>query len=108
MNEHTPPPLNAKAILRGIAPQFVVDDVVATAKYYRDKLGFAILGYFLDPPVFAMVRRGAVEIHFGKRDPGTAPPGPTQRKVGVEGYIWVDDLPALLAEFKSAGIEIVE
>jgi hypothetical protein len=42
-----------------IVPQFVVPDVVRTAEYYRDVLGFTILGYFLDPPVYAMVRRGA-------------------------------------------------
>jgi catechol 2,3-dioxygenase-like lactoylglutathione lyase family enzyme len=34
-----------------------VPDVVATAEFYRDKLGFELLGYFLDPPVYAMVRR---------------------------------------------------
>jgi hypothetical protein len=27
----------------GIAPQFVVKDVVNTAEYYRDKLGFNII-----------------------------------------------------------------
>lgn len=51
-----------------IATQFVVEDVVATAEYYRDVLGFEILGYFADPPVYAMVARGGVEMHFGKAD----------------------------------------
>jgi len=53
-----------------MAPQFVVPDVVAAAEYYRDKFGFEILGYFLDPPVFAIVRRDSAEIHFGKSDNG--------------------------------------
>jgi len=57
-----------RAILTNIAPQFVVLDVVKTAEYYRDVLGFTILGYFLDPPVFAMVARNEVEIHFCKAD----------------------------------------
>ena len=37
--------------LTGIAPQFVVPNVVGTAEYYRDKLGFEILGFFAEPPV---------------------------------------------------------
>src|SRR5229473_8404659 len=42
----------------GIAPFFLVADVVRAAEYYRDKLGFTIRGYFFeDPPVFAMVGR---------------------------------------------------
>jgi hypothetical protein len=29
----------------GIAPYFIVDDVVTTANFYRDKLGFATSGF---------------------------------------------------------------
>lgn len=49
-----------------VAPPFVVTDVMKTAEFYRDSLGFKILDYFLDPPVYAMVERDDVEIHFGK------------------------------------------
>jgi hypothetical protein len=56
-----------------ISPQFIVPDVVASAEYYRDTLGFKILGYFLEPPVYAMVGRDSVEIHFGKLEPGLPP-----------------------------------
>jgi hypothetical protein len=44
--------------LTGIAPEFLVADVVKAAEHYRDRLGFTIIGYFFgDPPVFAMVGR---------------------------------------------------
>ena len=56
--------------LKQIAPQFVVPDVVTTAEYYRDALGFTILGYYPDPPVYAIVRRDNVEIHLGTGDEG--------------------------------------
>jgi catechol 2,3-dioxygenase-like lactoylglutathione lyase family enzyme len=36
-----------------VSPQFIVPDVTSAAEYYRDVLGFRILGYFQDPPVFA-------------------------------------------------------
>ena len=60
--------MSERSCFTGLAPQFVMADVVATAEFYRDKLGFEILGFFLDPPVFAMVRRDAAEIHIGKAD----------------------------------------
>jgi hypothetical protein len=55
-----------------ISPQFVVPDVVASAAYYRDILGFEILGYFLGPASLFIVSRDAVEIHFGKTETGTS------------------------------------
>ena len=51
-----------------IPPQFVVPDVVAAPEYYRDVWGFGLLGYFVDPPVFAIVAGDSVEIQFGKAD----------------------------------------
>ena len=38
----------AKATVTGVAPMFLVDDVVATAEWYRDKLGFEIGEYYSD------------------------------------------------------------
>ena len=100
----------AAAKLTAICPQFIVPDVVATAEYYRDVLGFKILGYFLDPPVFVMVSRDAAEIHFGKIDAGADPsPNLTRRKgLGIDAYIWVNDLHAFHAELKDRGAKIIE
>jgi len=95
--------------LTAICPQFIVPDVVAAAEYYRDVLGFKILGYFLDPPVFAMVARDAAEIHFCKPD-AAAPVSPnvTRRKIATDAYIWVTDLDALHTELKQHGARIID
>ena len=100
----------AAAKLTAICPTFVVKDVVATAEYYRDVLGFKILGYFLDPPVFAMVARDVAEIHFGKIDANSEPaPNSVRRKgLGTDAYIWTNDLDALHAELKERGANITE
>ena len=101
----------AKAVVRlkMVNPQFVVPDVVAAAEHYRDVFGFKILGYFLDPPVFAMVARDDVEIQFGKTDTGaTASPNCTRSKLGLDAYIWVNDLDTLFAELKDRGAKILE
>ena len=95
--------------LSTISPQFVVPDVVAAAEYYREVLGFRILGYFLDPPVFAIVARDTAEIHFGKADAGALPsPNIARRNMGLDAYIWVNDLDPLHAELKSRGAKILE
>ena len=91
------------------APQFVVPDVVKTAEYYRDELGFKILAYFADPPVFAMVSRDEVEIHFGKGDTDQMQMNETVRKgLGTDVYIWVDDIDELFRELSARNVEIVE
>jgi hypothetical protein len=102
--------MSEKAKLKQVAPSFVVADVVKTAEYYRDELGFNILGYFLDPPVFAMVARDGVEFHFGKGDEGKeVQVNESVRKgLGTDAYIFVDDVQALYEELREKNVEIVE
>jgi catechol 2,3-dioxygenase-like lactoylglutathione lyase family enzyme len=88
-------------------PQFRVADVVRTAEYYRDILGFEIGDYFGDPPVFTHISRDYVVIQIGLEQPGgtpTRPPG----GIGHNAYIWTDDVDALAAELKERGAEILE
>ena len=91
-----------------IATQFVVGDVVKTAEYYRDVLGFEILGYFAEPPVYSMVSRGGVEMHFGKADGEPQVSSTEIRPVGFDAYIWVNDIQGLYDELKGSGAKIVE
>jgi catechol 2,3-dioxygenase-like lactoylglutathione lyase family enzyme len=58
-------------------PQFTVPDVVRTAEYYRDVLGFTIAGYWDGervhddagaPAVFGIVRRDEVRLHFSRAE----------------------------------------
>lgn len=99
----------AAAQCKSISPSFAVPDVVTAAEYYRDKLGFQILGYFLDPPVYAIVRRDSVEIHFGRiEDNNPSSPNATRREAGIDAYVWVDDVDALYDEFQKRGARIAE
>ena len=92
-----------------MAPQFVVTNVVKTAEFYRDKLGFKILSYFLDPPVYAMVERDNVELHFGKADGDTMQTNEAVRRgLGNDIYIWTEDLDALHKELIANNVGIVE
>ena len=98
------------AKLTKAAPTFVVPDVVATAEYYRDKLGFKILGFFAEPPVYAMVARDEVELHFGKIDEGLEMQfnEMLRKELGSDVYIFVEHVRALYEEFVQQGVEITE
>ena len=57
-----------------------------------------------------MVGRDAVVIHFGKIDDGVLPlPNVSRRHgLGLDAYIWVNDLDALHAELKERGAKIIQ
>ena len=104
MNE---PQVKSSVKLRAIAPQFVVPDVVKAAEYYRDVLGFKILGYWLDPPVYSIVTRDNVEIHFGKGDTNVPLGNVTRRKGGLDAYIFVKGVDELFEEFRQRRADLV-
>jgi hypothetical protein len=100
---------NFKCEFYRLAPQFVVPNVVHSAEYYRDKFGFEILGYFLDPPVFAIVRRDGAEIHFGRSDKGEVNVNDSVRRgLGTDAYIFVSDIQTLCDELTASGAHIDE
>jgi uncharacterized glyoxalase superfamily protein PhnB len=92
-----------------IAPYFIVDDVVATASYYRDKLGFQYERFWGEPACFCMVHRSGVVIMLSQLEKtGIMRPN---RMVDPEGgawdaYVWIDNADTLYAEFKSKGVTI--
>jgi len=92
-----------------IAPYFLVTDVVASANYYRNKLGFGYDRFWGEPAAFCMVYRNGVVIMLSQ--PGDANVVNPNRLAEPEGeawdaYIWIDDADALNAEFKSRGVTI--
>jgi len=92
-----------------IAPYFIVDDVVATANWYRDRLGFAYERFWNDPPSFCMVHRGGVVIMLAQLEkPGLKRPNHVVDPEGeaLDAYLWVDDADALNTEFKAKGVTI--
>src|SRR2546427_6059398 len=82
-------------------PQFTVPDVVRTAEYYRDVLGFQIAGYWdgervslaTDPPVFAIVSRDKVEVFFNRADQSAVRTG--RAEGAYDAYLHVIGIDAL-------------
>lgn len=92
----------------GIAPYFVVDDVVATANFYRDKLGFVFDRFWGEPPSFCMPHRNGVVIMLGQVEGGQMRPNTLVNRDGGawDAYVWVPDADALYAEYKARGVTI--
>jgi catechol 2,3-dioxygenase-like lactoylglutathione lyase family enzyme len=97
-----------RAKLIGIAPQLVVNDVVKTAEYYQEILGFHLINYALDPPVYAMVQRDGFQVHFAKADSNTLNITTQARKIGHDFIIWVPEIDAFFEELKAKGANIIE
>ncbi|MCG2610756.1 hypothetical protein LZZ90_04480 [Flavobacterium sp. SM15] len=97
-----------KAQFIGIAPQLIVPDVSKAVAFYTDKLGFSVIGLVLDPPVYGMVERDGIQIHFGKSDMKTLKTNRDFRKISTDFIIWVPEIETYFEEIKNNGVEILE
>jgi catechol 2,3-dioxygenase-like lactoylglutathione lyase family enzyme len=86
-----------------------VDDIVRTAEWYRDKLGFHFDRYFGDPPSFTMLSRDNVEIFLkGPECPGEKIMRPNRSHTDAwDAYVRVKDVDGLHAEYRAKGVQIV-
>ncbi len=92
-----------------IAPCFIVDDVVATANFYRDKLGFRYERFWGEPPRFCMVYRNGVVIMLSQQvKTGLMRPNSVAAPSGEcwDAYVWVENADALYEDFKASGVRI--
>ena len=96
-------------------PQFTVPDLVRTAEYYRDVLGFQIAGYWdgarvsLVPdtsPVFAIVWRDQVQVFFNRADQPVVRTHPDEGAPDV--YLRVTGIDALAEELRTSGADIID
>ena len=100
---------------KAAVPQFTVPDVVHTAQYYRDVLGFQIAGYWDGehaslttdpPPVFAIVSRDDVQVFFSRAD---QPQVERDRAEGAnDAYFNVRGVDTLAAELRRRGADILD
>jgi catechol 2,3-dioxygenase-like lactoylglutathione lyase family enzyme len=94
-----------------VAPYFLVDDILATAEFYRDVLGFTFDEFFGDPPSFTIVERNEVRIMFRQVRPpkaGVARPNRSVMDETFDAYIYVSDVDKLAAELRAKQADIVE
>lgn len=94
-----------------VAPYFLVENVFATAEFYRDVLGFSFDGFFGDPPGFTIVERDGVRIIFRQIRPAKTAVAKPNRSVMDEtfdAYIYVSNVDKLAMELRARRADIVE
>lgn len=98
------------ARLAAIAPYFLVDDVVASATYYRKTLGFHHDRIWNDVagPAFVIVRRDAVRIMLKRADlPAGGRPNRRVTRWAWDAYINVRGIDAIYGDLRARGAKIV-
>jgi len=91
-------------MIRQIAPVFLTNDLPGTLCYYGDKLGFACVGSYGDPPFYGIVARDRCAVHFRSVDATAAAPEKYEEEL-LDAYLQVEDADALYAEFAGKGVE---
>ncbi|HEX9160503.1 MAG TPA: VOC family protein [Thermoanaerobaculia bacterium] len=100
---------------KSAVPQFTVPDIVRTAEYYRDILGFEIAGYWNGqkagfdtdpPPVFGIVERDDVQLFFNRANQSDVRTG--RARGGYDAYFHVTGIDAFADEVRRRGAEIID
>lgn len=84
-------------------PIIEVSDVVESARYYTEKLGFASSSFFGDPPAFCIVGRDTVTLALDQSNEADREP----HNQYWAAYIYVDDVDALSQEMVERGVDVL-
>ena len=99
--------MSTSSQMRGVAPVFLVRDVVAAHDYYADKLGFRSPRMWGEPPTFCIPQRDGIEVMLNQ----VSPSDEVRPNSAVDGrwdaYFWVRNADVLFDEFKGNGADIV-
>ena len=90
-------------MIRQIVPMFFSTNMEASIAYYRDMLGFACVGTWMDPPVYAILQRDGHALHVRCAEPPVANPDKYADEL-LDAYVAVTDADALYAEYQGRGV----
>lgn len=84
----------------------LVKDVVHSANWYIDKLGFSNAEFYGNPINFAIIQRDGYHIMFSKADPMLIKPNWKIAEKTSNIFFWVDDIETLYKEYIDKGATI--
>jgi len=97
----------AKPRIVGSAPILLVRDVVASANYYRDKVGFSYQRFWGEPACFCILWRDDYHLMLSQVEgPNAIVPHYKVVENLWNVYFWVDDADAMYHELKGRGATI--
>ncbi len=96
-----------KTKIIGSAPILLVKDVVASANYYRDKIGFTYDRFWGEPPCFCILNRDGFHLMLSQvQDSKYIVPHFQAVEKMWNVYFWVSDANRLYEELKERGANI--
>ncbi len=96
-----------KSKIVGSAPILLVKDVVASANYYRDKVGFTYERLWGEPPSFCILWRDNYHLMLSQvEDPKSIVPHYEVVEKMWNVYFWVNDADAIYEELNGRGVKI--
>ena len=98
--------MTAPSPIHSAVPVIATDDIQKSITYYTQILGFEPDYVYGDPPVFAGVKSGDVEIYFSY-DPDFSQLI-RDRKINPEIFIWITDASFVFQKHVNNGATIVE
>ena len=100
------PPTGPRAVLRSTAPQLFVTDMTRSCNFFTQKLGFAVVFLYGEPPFFGQVSRDEIRLNLRHVDAPLIDPALSAREDYLSASIRVDNVQRLYAEFLGAGAPI--
>lgn len=91
----------SSAVLQSLAPQFLVRDLDAALRFYRDILGFETL--FVFEGFYAAVGRDGISIHLKHTDDPDPARAFKKEREHLDVYLQVKEIDALYSEYKGRG-----
>jgi hypothetical protein len=85
------------------APVLLVRDVLASARYYQECIGFQGANLFGEPPHFCILKWDDFYLMLAQADGAKLTPHWKICDKMWNAYFWVDDADALYAEMKARG-----
>jgi len=93
------------AILQRGEPQLFVSELQRSYEFFVEKLGFAVVFRYGDPPTYAQVRRDGVRLNLRHLDNPVIDARLRERESLLSALIAVDVVDDLYEEFRAAGAD---
>ena len=96
-----------KATITGAEPQLLVSDIERSCEFFCQKLGFALVFSYGDPPYYAQVLRGAARLNLRRAGRPLLDLAFRNREELLSASMTVataDEIKLLFLEFQSAGV----
>ena len=97
-----------KAKIIGTAPQLLVRNVAETVEFYKQKLGFELIGLVGNPPVYGMIKKDDFQIHFAHSPTGNIRTNRSSCAGCCDFILWIPEIDQFYTELKQREVKIVE